>query len=72
MSKKCRYLLSLAGIISVEKHRNLGFPGCHGFDHLSNEKRAPGCLGCIGEKTTQLCGDYFINHDIRIPINQPV
>ena len=30
---------------------------------MSNEKRAPGCLGYIGdEKTTQLCGDYFISH----------
>ena len=25
---------------------------------LSNEKRAPGCLGYIGDYTTQLCGDY--------------
>ena len=25
--------------------------------HLSNEKRAPGCLGYIGD-TTQLCSDY--------------
>ena len=22
-------------------------------------------------KTTQLCGDYFISHEIRIPIEQP-
>ena len=26
---------------------------------LSNEKH-PGCLGYIGDYTTQLCGDYFI------------
>ena len=25
--------------------------------HLSNEKN-PGCLGCIGDYTTQLYGDY--------------
>ena len=25
---------------------------------LSNAKRAPGCLGYIGDYTTQLCGDY--------------
>ena len=25
---------------------------------LSNEKRAPGCLGYIGDYTAQLCGDY--------------
>ena len=29
-------------------------------------------LGDIGDYTTQLCGDYFINHEIRIPIKQPV
>ena len=33
-------------------------------------------LGYIGDYTryttyTQLCGDYFINHDIRIPIKRP-
>ena len=39
--------------------------------HASNEKRAPGFLLYIGEYTTQLCGDYFINHEIRIPIKQP-
>ena len=34
-----------------------------------------GCLlgFCRGWRTTQFCGDYFINHDIRIPsLNQPV
>ncbi len=25
----------------------------------------------LGDCTTQLFGDYFINHEIRIPINQP-
>ena len=38
---------------------------------MSNEKRVPGCLGYIGDHTTQLRWDYFINHEIRIPINQP-
>ena len=32
----------------------------NGSYHLSNEK--------IRDYTTQLCGDYFINHEIRIPI----
>ena len=47
------------------------FPSC-GFAaprspkmNMSNEKRAPGCLGFVGGN--ELCGDYFINHDIRIP-----
>ena len=33
-------------------------------DQLSNEKRAPCCLGYIyiGDDTTQLNGDYFINY----------
>ena len=26
--------------------------------HVSNEKREPGCLGYIGNYTTQFCGDY--------------
>ena len=38
--------------------------------------KEPGCLGYIGDYTTQLNGDYFINHYnkdiIRIPIKQPV
>ena len=40
---------------------------------MSNEKRAPGCLGyLLGMKSYPAkCPDYFINHDIRIPINQP-
>ena len=39
---------------------------------LSNEKNPTGCLGYIGDYTTQLYRDNFINHEIRIPINQPV
>ena len=34
----------------------------------------PGCLGYIEDYTTQflvLSGDYFIDHEIRIPIEQP-
>ena len=27
-------------------------------EHLRHEKRAPGWLGCIGDYTTQLYGDY--------------
>ena len=30
-----------------------------------------GYLLYIGDDATQLYGDYFINHEIRIPINQP-
>ena len=37
---------------------------------LSNEK-SPGCLGYIRDCATQSCGDHFINHKIRIPIEQP-
>ena len=28
---------------------------------MSNAKK-PGCLGYIGDDTTQLCGIFFINH----------
>ena len=31
-----------------------------------------GWLGYIRDYATQLYGDYFINHEIRIPIKQPV
>ena len=35
--------------------------------HVSNENN-PGCLGYIGdEKLPSYIGDYFINHEIRIP-----
>ena len=40
-----------------------------GKDQLSNEKRAPGCLGFVGDDILPtLYRDYFINHDVRIPI----
>ena len=40
--------------------------------HMSNEKNL-GWLGYIGdEKLPSYIGHYFINHEIRIPINQPV
>ena len=35
-----------------------------------NEKTQVG-WGHVGDDTTQLHWDYFINHEIRIPINQP-
>ena len=34
-------------------------------------KKNPGCLGYIGDYTTQLYGDYFINHELIIPMKQP-
>ena len=38
---------------------------------MSNEKN-PGNLLYIGDNTTQLYGDYFINHYKLIPIKEPV
>ena len=35
-------------------------------------KKRPGWLGFIGDYSAQLYGDYVINHEIRIPIKQPV
>ena len=40
--------------------------------HMNNEKRDPGCLGYIGDETTQLGGAYNKKNMIRIPIQQPV
>ena len=35
---------------------------------MSNEQRAPGWLGYIGDELLpSLFWDYFINHEIRIP-----
>ena len=39
--------------------------------HVSNEKRAPGCLGYIGDEILPSYIGIIINHEIRIPINQP-
>ena len=41
------------------------------YIQLSNEKY-PGWLGYIKDYTTQLYDGNSINHEIRIPINQPV
>ena len=42
------------------------------FTNMSNEKRALGWLGYIGDEKLPSCiGHYFINHEIRIPINHP-
>ena len=46
--------------------------GCWERIHLSNGKRAPGCLGCIGDELLPSYMGIIISHDIRIPINQPV
>ena len=38
---------------------------------LSNEKRAPGCLGYIGDdQLPMLYRDLIISHEIKIPIKQ--
>ena len=46
------------------------------MNSIEQWKKNPGCLGVILRdevwwSTTQVCGDYFINHDIRVPIKQP-
>ena len=41
-------------------------------DYVSNEKRAPGWLGYIGDKKLPSSIGVTISHEIRIPINQPV
>ena len=46
-------------------HISTPTPSCNPLRtiHLSNEKRAPGCFRVYwGRNTTQLGGDYFINH----------
>ena len=46
---------------------------CYAIGWETKALRAPttirnvDCLGYIGDYTTQLCGDHFINHEIRIP-----
>ena len=38
---------------------------------MSNEKRAPGWLGFIGDEILSSYIGIIINHEIRIPRNQP-
>ena len=56
---------------SVQKGYALCLSGVNGKTYFiwAMKKRAPGCLGdLLGTKSyPQLYGDYFINHDIRIP-----
>ena len=58
----CRHLRNFGMFLLID---------CTSRHDMSHEK-IPGCLGYIGDYTTQLYGDYFINHEIRIPINHPV
>ena len=44
-----------------------GWAATYGICQMGNERNT-GCLGYIGDCTTQLCGDYIM----RIPIKQPV
>ena len=60
--------LSLSGV----RQKHIHWRSRQKVGHLSSENRAPGCLGVYrGWNPSQLCGDYFINHEIRIPIQQP-
>ena len=43
-----------------------------GENNLSNEKRAPGWLGYIGDDILPSYIGIIIKYDIRIPINHPV
>ena len=38
---------------------------------MSNEKRAPGCLGYIGDDILPSYVGIIVNNEIRIPIQQP-
>ena len=38
---------------------------------MSNEKRAPGCLGYIGDDILPSYVGSITNHEIRTPIKQP-
>ena len=44
--------------ISSNRAPQTGWSRFAGPGEVSNEKRAPGCLGYIGDYTTQLYGDY--------------
>ena len=47
-------------------------PGCSRvLFQVSNEKKTLVGLGYMEDYTTHPNGDYFINHEIRIPIKQP-
>ena len=61
--------MSLATAVAVTSTSSSTAEGSLRRD-LSNEKHL-GYLLYIGDDATQLNGDDFINHDIRIPFNQP-
>ena len=44
-------------LAGINRHVFLDVDGVFFVHDLSNEKRAPGCLG-LGGYTTQFCGDY--------------
>ena len=48
----------------------LVFGGVEDELHLSNEKRAPGWLGYIGDQRLPSYIGIIKSHDIRIPVNQ--
>ena len=41
--------------------------GCQQWIFMSNEKTSWSFVGYMS-RNTRLCGDYFINHEIRIPL----
>ena len=47
--------------IHIAPRRGGGF-GCWERNHLSNEKRAPGCLGCIGDEMLPSHMGIIISH----------
>ncbi len=75
-----RHILSLEVIFGALWSHQSGWPKnqnpvhtyLYTWVHLSSVQGAPGWLFYIEDFTTQLYGDYFINHEIRTPIKQAV
>ena len=49
-----------------------GIPKVHAAEIKVSNAKNHGCSGYIGMIPTQLCRNYFINYDSRIPFKQPV
>ena len=57
---------------SEAEGNTVDFPSVPGSQESDFQNSLVVYRGFADEKPTQLCGDYFVHHEIRIPMKQPV
>ena len=77
MFLSCLKLSAVRKMMQPLENHHLGLDttspvSCVWSSYMSHEKRTPGWLGYIGDQKLHSYIGIVINHDIRIPINQPV